>query len=119
MQEATQTTGKLIREGNRPYYELHMFICTNRRNNARSCGGSGSEQILSHAKRILRSLQDNVNVSIRVNASGCMGRCQQGPVVVVYPEGIWYRCDSRTDIEAIISRHMCNQTPVDHLRLVG
>lgn len=119
MQDATQKNAELFRVGHKPYYELHMFVCTNRRNNARSCGGSGSEQILSHAKRHLRSLQDTVNACIRVNASGCMGRCQHGPVVVVYPEGIWYRCTSRTDIEEIISRHMCNKEPVDHLRLVG
>lgn len=117
MQDATEMTAKLIRVGHKPYYEFHMFICTNRRNNARSCGGSGSEQILSHAKRHLRSLQDKIDACIRVNASGCMGRCEHGPVVVVYPDGIWYRCNSRTDIEEIISRHVFDQGQADHLRL--
>lgn len=95
-----------VRVGQDGHYAVHMFVCTNRRNNARSCGGSGSEQVLNSAKRYLRSLQDNLGVNIRISSSGCMGRCEHGPVLVIYPEGVWYRCHSGAEVEEIVARHL-------------
>jgi (2Fe-2S) ferredoxin len=46
-----------------------------------------------------------------------MGRCDDGPVVVVYPEAIWYQVFDRADIDEIIEKHLIGQVPVDRLRI--
>lgn len=97
------------------YYDIHLFICTNRRSNSKSCGGNGAERILRHAKRRVQALEDSVNLSIRVSSSGCMGRCELGPLLVIYPEGIWYRCSSPQDLDEIINQHVIGGGRVQRL----
>ena len=43
---------------------------------------------------------------IKVTKTSCMGRCGEGPVVVVYPDGVWYRDVELEDIEKIYSKHL-------------
>ena len=43
---------------------------------------------------------------IRVNSAGCLDRCEFGPVMVIYPEGVWYRADTREDLDEILSVHV-------------
>ena len=54
---------------------------------------------------------------IRVNKAGCLDRCAEGPVMVVYPEGIWYTFIDQEDIEEIIQSHLISGRPVERLQL--
>ena len=54
---------------------------------------------------------------LRVNKSGCLDRCELGPVAVVYPEGVWYRVFDRGDIDDIVESHLVGGVPVERLRL--
>ena len=54
---------------------------------------------------------------VRVNSAGCLDRCDEGPVAVVYPEGIWYTYVDRDDIDEIISEHLQNGRVVSRLRI--
>lgn len=54
---------------------------------------------------------------IRVNKAGCLDRCAQGPVMVIYPEGIWYTMVDQEDVEEIIQSHLINGIPVERLQL--
>jgi (2Fe-2S) ferredoxin len=54
---------------------------------------------------------------VRVNRAGCLDRCEQGPVCVVYPEGIWYTYIDEEDIDEIIDKHIVNGELVERLRL--
>ena len=54
---------------------------------------------------------------IRINHAGCLNVCEHGPVMVIYPEGIWYRYGSETDIEDIMRSHLVRGIPVERLRL--
>ena len=54
---------------------------------------------------------------IRVNNAGCLERCELGPAMVIYPEGIWYHYDSEADIDEILESHVLNGKPVDRLQL--
>lgn len=54
---------------------------------------------------------------IRVNASLCLDRCEHGPCVVVYPEGVWYRITSHADVDAILERHVRDGGRVPELML--
>ncbi len=51
---------------------------------------------------------------VRINASQCLDRCEHGPTLVIYPEGVWYRCADRSDIDKILQIHL-----VDGGRVAG
>lgn len=53
----------------------------------------------------------------RVNQAGCMDRCEEGPVVVVYPEGVWYTYVDQHDVDEIIDEHLVNGRIVERLRI--
>ena len=53
----------------------------------------------------------------RVNQAGCLDRCEQGPVMVVYPEGVWYRYANEADVDEIVAEHLLKGQPVSRLRI--
>lgn len=102
------------------FYRYHVFFCTNRRAPDAprpSCGGCGSEPLREHAKRRVAELALAGPGRVRINQAGCMERCEQGSVVVVYPDAVWYRCRSTEDVDAIVEEHLLQGKPVDRLRL--
>ena len=89
-----------------PYFRLHVFVCTNRRpvdHPMGSCAHQGAEALRDHLKAAAkaRGLGD-----VRVNAAGCLGRCEAAPVLVVYPEGVWYEVRTTADLDEIIDTHL-------------
>ena len=54
---------------------------------------------------------------VRVNQAGCLDRCEEGPVCVVYPEGTWYTYVDEADVDEIIDSHLINGKPVDRLKI--
>lgn len=54
---------------------------------------------------------------IRINASGCLDRCELGPVMVIYPQGVWYRYENESDVDEIISAHIQKGGLVERLLL--
>ena len=54
---------------------------------------------------------------IRVNSAGCLDRCELGPVMVLYPEGIWYSYHTHEDIDEILSVHVMGGGRVERLML--
>ena len=55
--------------------------------------------------------------AVRINKAGCLDRCEEGPVLVVYPEEIWYTYVDREDIDEIIDSHLVNGRIVERLRI--
>lgn len=86
------------------YYKKHIFICTNQKdNNKQCCANSGLTEVVKYAKQFLGTLGINKDSKIRISSSGCMGRCELGPVLAVYPNGEWYHYRNLKDIENILS----------------
>jgi (2Fe-2S) ferredoxin len=54
---------------------------------------------------------------VRVNQSGCMDRCEEGPVCVVYPEAVWYTFVDEADVDEIIDSHLVGGKPVERLKI--
>ena len=54
---------------------------------------------------------------VRINKAGCLDRCEEGPVLVVYPEAVWYTYVDRSDIDEIIDRHIVGGEIVERLRI--
>lgn len=98
-------------------YTHHVFCCTNQRpagSKRGCCADKGAEELRAYMKQRVKELGIP---HIRVNASGCLDQCEQGPTMVIYPEGIWYRCDSREAIDRVITEHLQGGRAVDALRL--
>lgn len=105
-----------------PYYARHLFFCCNRReaDAARPCcAARGAERVRAYAKERVKALGLNAPGGVRVNLAGCLDRCEFGPLLVVYPEGVWYQYLDEDDIDEIISSHVQRGEIVERLRLPG
>ncbi|MFP4380574.1 MAG: (2Fe-2S) ferredoxin domain-containing protein [Candidatus Sumerlaeia bacterium] len=99
-----------------PYYKYHVFFCTNQRDGDRPCcNNHNSAEMRDYAKGRTKELGIAGKGGVRINVSGCMGRCPEGPTVVVYPEGVWYSWKSREDVDEIIEEHLVNGRVVERL----
>lgn len=97
-------------------YQKHVFICTNQKPNGAKCCFDGNACALrDYAKQQLKEFGLFGKGKIRVNNAGCLGRCKEGPGLVVYPEGTWYRYETREDIDEIIQSHLIDGVPVTRL----
>ena len=87
------------------YYAKHVFVCLNRREGGkRCCAGGGSEPLFDYMKKRIKAL--GLDPTIRINRAGCLGRCDEGPMLVIYPEGRWFHYTNTADIDDIIEKHL-------------
>ena len=100
------------------YYKHHIFFCTNKRDDGRACcQDADARSMRDYAKARTKELKLAGPGGVRVNIAGCMNRCAQGPVIVVYPEGVWYRYKDKNDIEQIIQAHLINGRVLEDLQI--
>ena len=102
-----------------PYFQQHVFICNNQREDGRACCGANGSAVAAqkHAKKRLKALDLNGPGKIRVNQSGCLDRCEEGPVLVIYPQGTWYTYVDNDDIDDIIDTHLIGGKIVERLKI--
>src|SRR5512145_1333175 len=100
------------------YFKHHVFFCCNQREaNEQCCNAVGGTEMFAFAKDRIGALKKNGAGAIRINKAGCLGRCDQGPVMVVYPEETWYSFIDKEDVEEIIQEHLLNGRVVERLKL--
>ena len=87
-------------------YDYHIFCCVNERPESaiRECCKNKNSLILRNYMK--KKIGELGLKSIRVNQSGCLDRCELGPIMVIYPEGIWYSYKTAEDVDEIISEHI-------------
>lgn len=88
------------------FFQAHLFVCCNRRPDGHprgSCAASGSEKLRDYMKARAKELGLR---SLRVNSAGCLDRCELGPCLVIYPEGVWYRLGSTQDVDTVLQTHL-------------
>ena len=96
------------------YYEKHVFFCCNQRDAEAErpcCANLGSQAARDYAKNRIKLLQQSGQGKIRINQAGCLDRCEEGPVMVIYPEGIWYTYVDHQDVDEIIDEHLLAGPP--------
>ncbi len=103
---------------NQPYYRHHVFFCINRREDGSACcANRGSQEMRDYAKERLKALGLHGKGKVRVNNAGCLDRCEEGPIIVIYPEGTWYTYMDKRDIDEIIERHLGRGEIVERLKI--
>jgi (2Fe-2S) ferredoxin len=101
------------------FYDKHVFFCTNQRENGEACcNDHRAQQARDYMKNKVKELGiPKLGNKIRINSAGCMDRCDEGPVIVVYPEGTWYTYVDEKDLDEIIEEHLKNGRVVERLKI--
>ena len=101
------------------YYHQHVFFCTNQRDNGEGCCNDfRAQQARDYVKERVKQLDiDSETHRVRINSAGCLGRCNEGPVVVIYPEETWYTYVDQEDLDEIIEEHLRNGRVVERLKI--
>ena len=98
------------------YYNYHIFFCLNQRDGGEQCCNNfRAQDCFTYMKHKLKSLNLYGNNLSRVNRAGCLNRCKEGPLLVIYPEETWYRYVDNEDIDEIINEHITHGRKVKRL----
>ena len=102
------------------YYRHHVFFCCNQRaaDDPRGCcNAKGASRVRDYAKQKIKELGLSGRGKVRINQAGCLDRCEEGPVIVVYPEEVWYTYVDEDDVDEIIREHVQNGRVVERLKI--
>jgi (2Fe-2S) ferredoxin len=91
-------------------YETHVFVCTS----GADCPARGD------VEQLVKSLRAEVvkagrQREVRINKAGCFSQCGHGPMIVVYPENVWYAGVTEADVAEIAQTHVLGGKPVERL----
>jgi len=91
-------------------YDYHVFVCT-----CPTCSKKNAENVLLAFRHKVEK-QALLN-KVKVTRTGCLsqGECKNGPLVVIYPQGVWYRFVTVNDVDTIIEKHLVNGQLVSKL----
>ena len=97
------------------FFQQHIFCCNNRREPGHTrgcCAEKGADDLRDYMKQRVKELGI---AGTRVNQAGCLDRCELGPCIVIYPEGIWYSPKNKADVDEIIEGHVVGGEIVERL----
>ena len=98
------------------YYRHHVFFCLNERANGEDCCSlHGAKAGFDYCKRAVQAAGLSGPGQVRVNKAGCLDRCSAAPVLVIYPEAVWYTFIDESDIDEIIESHLKQGKVVERL----
>ena len=101
-----------------PKSERHIFLCCDQ-TKPKCCAkedGLASWEFLKQRLDDLGLAKGPGRILFRTTAN-CLKVCEDGPIAVVYPEGIWYHYVDNADIDEIIDSHLVKGVPVERLKI--
>ena len=100
------------------YFRRHVFFCCNQRPAPeKCCADANASGMQKYAKDRVKKLGLSGPGAVRINKAGCLDRCEEGPCLVVYPEGVWYTYVDENDIDEIVDSHVVGGRIVERLRI--
>jgi (2Fe-2S) ferredoxin len=92
-------------------YETHVFVCTS----GDDCPKDGDvEGFVKYLRgEIVKAGRQQ---QVRINKAGCFSQCGHGPMIVVYPDNVWYAGVQAGDLDEIVQSHILGGKPVERLR---
>ena len=95
-------------------FRFHLFVCTQQKpEGVPCCAANGSLAVFAALDREIQAR--GLGNDVQLTTCGCMGLCDEGPVMVVYPEGVWYRRVQSSDVAEIVGQHLIEGKPVERL----
>lgn len=101
-----------------PAFTHHIFICENRRDADHprgSCDPKGHGDLKDALKKELK--RHGLKGEVRANSAGCLDQCECGPVLVIYPQAIWYGAVTLEDVPRIVAETVVNGRVLEDLRI--
>lgn len=101
---------------NKPKY--HILICTSSRINGQQKGYCHTKASVDIINNFMEEIEDRgLGSEVAVSNMGCLALCEKGPVVVIYPDNIWYGGVTPADVEEIMNEHIEGGTVLKRLEL--
>ena len=98
--------------------KCHIFICTSSRANGQQKGFCHTKEGVEVMSRFMEEIEERgIGGEVFLSNTGCFGICEKGPVVVVYPDNVWYGSVTADDVTEILDSHIEGGTPVSRLAL--
>ncbi|NPV91835.1 MAG: (2Fe-2S) ferredoxin domain-containing protein [Firmicutes bacterium] len=98
--------------------KYHAFVCTSSKINGQQKGFCSSKDGVEIVQNLVEEIEErDLNDSVMVTNVGCFGICSSGPIVVVYPEGVWYKEVAVDDVTEIVESHFENGKVVERLEI--
>ena len=92
-------------------FEKHIFVCTS----GSWCAQVDGDGLGVHTRLKKLVGEADLPYSVRVNHSGCLDQCGFGPMIVVYPDNVWYAGVTPEDVDEIVQSHIIGGVPVARL----
>ncbi len=90
-------------------FEKHVFVCVS----GKTCPNEGACEVFDLMRKEI--FERGLKSKIRVNKAGCLDQCGNGPMIVVYPEDVWYAHVKTEDVHEIVEEHLIQNRPVERL----
>lgn len=96
----------------------HIFVCTSSRINGQQKGFCHSKNAVDLVMAFTEEIEDrDLSGEVFVSNTGCFGICEKGPIVVVYPDNVWYGSVTADDVADIMEEHIEGGSPVKRLEI--
>ncbi|HLO96424.1 MAG TPA: (2Fe-2S) ferredoxin domain-containing protein [Burkholderiaceae bacterium] len=96
-------------------FRIHAFACMQARPSGHPRGSCAERGAKALVERLQMRVDRERLADVAVTATGCMGFCQAGPLMVVYPQGLWYAPRTEADIDEIVDSHLKGGQAVERL----
>ncbi len=101
-----------------PKPAYHIFVCNNTRPPGHPRGSCGENNAMAVLEKFGMEIEKRMLFGkALLSNTGCMGPCSNGPVVVVYPDGVWYKSVQPDDVDEILESHIVNGKKVERLEI--
>ncbi len=90
-------------------FEKHVFVCVS----GKTCPQEGACEVFDALRKEI--FERGLKSKIRINKSGCFDQCGNGPLIVVYPDQVWYAKVQIDDLKEIVEEHLLKDRPVERL----
>ena len=100
------------------HYRYHAFFCTNQRTEGKACCADfDARNMRDYVKTRCKELDLHKQGGVRINIAGCLGRCELGPTIAVYPDEVWYTYVDKDDLDEIVQEHFIHGRIVERLKI--